>query len=57
MADEKDKKIVGVVKEIVPATKKQDIETSAITIGVSVLSFVIGALTKGPANINEKKSN
>lgn len=51
MADvaKKDNKVVGVVKEFLPNSKKQVIGTSVITVGVSALSFVIGRLTKGTA--------
>lgn len=48
MADTtKTNKVVGFVKETLPANKKQVIGTSVISLGVGALSFVVGRLTKG----------
>lgn len=49
MATENSKvsKVVGSVKEFLPANMKQIIGSSVISVGVGALSFVVGRLTKG----------
>lgn len=43
----KSNKVVGAVKEFLPASKKQIVGTSVISAGIGALSFIVGRLTKG----------
>lgn len=50
----KSNKVVGAVKEFLPASKKQIVGTTAISAGIGALSFVVGRLTKGAKKPSKK---